>query len=51
MISYIFYIIIIIILVLVLVIGLKAINRGLKAKKKLNKEYDHENKKNINEKE
>ena len=49
MISYIVYIAIIIILFLVSVIGLKAVNRGLKAKKKLKKEYDHEKKKNVNE--
>tara|TARA_B100002052_G_scaffold268035_1_gene266369 strand:- start:239 stop:394 length:156 start_codon:yes stop_codon:yes gene_type:complete len=50
MISYIVYIVIIIILILVSVIGFKAVNRGLKARKKLNKEFDNEKKKESIEK-
>ena len=53
MINYIVYIVIILILVLVLVIAVKAIIRGIEAKKKLNKNYDYdkyENKKNSDEK-
>tara|TARA_B100001540_G_C15447507_1_gene479585 strand:+ start:464 stop:628 length:165 start_codon:yes stop_codon:yes gene_type:complete len=53
MINYIVYIVIILILVLVLVIAIKAISRGIEAKKKLNKNYDsdkYENKKNGDEK-
>tara|TARA_B100001996_G_scaffold249709_1_gene193592 strand:+ start:860 stop:1015 length:156 start_codon:yes stop_codon:yes gene_type:complete len=49
MINYIVYIAIIIILVLVLVLAIKAIKRGVEAKK-INYNYDkHENKKNSNE--
>ena len=42
MINYIVYIIITIILVLVLVLAIKAINRGIEAKKKINKKYDYD---------
>jgi len=38
MINYVVYIIIILILILVSVIAIKAINRGIEAKKKLNKD-------------
>jgi len=52
MIIYIVYAVIITILVLVTIISIKAINRGIEAKKKLNKINDsinkYENKKNIN---
>ena len=41
MINYIVYIVIIVILILVFVLAIMAINRGIKAKKKLNKDYDH----------
>ena len=50
MIIYIVYILIIIILILVSIIAIKAINRGIEAKKKLNKDYNYENKKNIDKK-
>ena len=52
MINYLVYIIIIIILILVSIIGIKALNRGIKAKQKLNKNYEkdiYESKKKINE--
>tara|TARA_Y100001970_G_C14120617_1_gene796074 strand:+ start:863 stop:1024 length:162 start_codon:yes stop_codon:yes gene_type:complete len=42
MINYIVYIVIIIILILVSVLAIKAINRGIKAKQKLNKDYYNE---------
>ena len=50
MISYIIYIVTIIILALVSVLAIKAIYRGIDAKKKLNKDYKYENKKNIDKK-
>ena len=53
MINYIVYLLIIIILVLVSVLAIKAINRGIEAKQKINKDpiYDNnKNKKNNNEK-
>tara|TARA_Y100000817_G_scaffold72524_1_gene55595 strand:+ start:600 stop:740 length:141 start_codon:yes stop_codon:yes gene_type:complete len=40
MINYIVYIVIIIILVLMSIIAIKAINRGIKAKQKLNKDKE-----------
>ena len=40
MINYIVYIVIIIILVLISSIAIKALNRGIEAKKKLNKDLD-----------
>ena len=42
MINYIVYTVIIIILVLMSIIAIKAINRGIKAKQKLNKEKENE---------
>jgi len=42
MINYIVYIVIILILFLISVIAIKAINRGIKAKQKLNKQHDYE---------
>jgi len=51
MIIYIIYIITIIILALVSVLAIKAIYRGIEAKKKLNKDYNYKNKKNIDKKE
>ena len=42
MINYIVYTVIIIILVLMPIIAIKAINRGIKAKQKLNKEKENE---------
>ncbi|HJM78860.1 MAG TPA: hypothetical protein QGG51_04500 [Candidatus Pelagibacter bacterium] len=53
MINYIVYIIILIILFFVSVIAIKSINRGIKAKQNLIKDYDYnkyKSKKNINEK-
>tara|TARA_X000000368_G_scaffold79749_1_gene59708 strand:+ start:139 stop:294 length:156 start_codon:yes stop_codon:yes gene_type:complete len=50
MITYIIYIVTIIILALVSVLAIKAIYRGIEAKKKLNKDYNYENKKNIDKK-
>ena len=53
MINYIVYILIIIILVLVSVLAIKALNRGIKAKQKINKDPindNYKNKKNNNEK-
>ncbi len=50
MINYIAYIVIIIIYVFVFIVAIKAINRGMKAKQKLNKDkhYDkYKNKKNF----
>ena len=41
MINYLVYIVIIIILILVSAIAIKAINRGIEAKKKLSKDQDH----------
>ena len=40
-----------IILALVSVLAIKAIYRGIEAKKKLNKDYNYKNKKNIDKKE
>ena len=42
MINYIVYTVIIIILVLMSIIAIKAINRGIKAKQKLNKEKEND---------
>ena len=51
MISYLIYIIIFLILVFVSIIALKAISRGIEAKKNLTKDDDADkNDKNINEK-
>ena len=46
MINYIVYTVIIIILVLMSIIAIKAINRGIKAKKKLNKEKENDESRN-----
>jgi len=46
MINYIVYIVIIIILVLMSIIAIKAINRGIKAKQKLNKDKENDKYKN-----
>ena len=46
MINYIVYTVIIIILVLMSIIAIKAINRGIKAKQKLNKDKENDKYKN-----
>ncbi len=46
MINYIVYIVIIVILFLVSTIAIKAINRGIKAKQKLNKDKENDKYKN-----